>query len=131
MDKKYRWQQRMQNFEASLRELRSAIVQTEYTNLERAGLIQLFEISFELAWKTLRDLLIYEGYTVNSPRETIRQAFAFGILENAEKWLEALDSRNLLTHTYNEQTAADAVESIKNSFAPMLFDLQNNLKERL
>jgi nucleotidyltransferase substrate binding protein (TIGR01987 family) len=131
MQAELRWQQRFQNYESSLVELKIALEQSQYTTLERAGLIQLFEISFELAWKTLKDLLAYENYNVNSPRETLRQAFASGMIIEGELWLKGLDSRNLFTHTYNKQLAKEAVALIKDTFSPLLFELEKELTRRL
>jgi len=126
-----RWKQRFQNFEASLCELRGALEKTEYTTLERAGLIQFFEISFELAWKTLKDMLSYEGYDVNSPKSTLKQAFANGTIADGELWLKALDGRNLFSHTYDNELAEEAVELIKETYSPLLFALEIELKSRL
>ena len=126
-----RWKQRFQNYEASLRELRGAIAKTEYTTLERAGLIKLFEISFELAWKTIRDLLFYEGYDVNSPKSALKQAFTNGIIDEGELWIKALDGRNLFSHTYDSSLAEEAVELIKQTFSPLLFALETEFKRRL
>ena len=131
MHTELRWKQRFQNYEASLRELRSAIAKTAYTNLERAGLIQLFEISFELAWKTLKDMLSYEGYDVNSPKSALKQAYASGIITEGELWIRALDGRNLFSHTYDNELAEEAVELIKETYSPLLFTLEDKLKGRL
>ena len=125
-----RWKQRFQNFESSLGELRSALEKKEYTTLERAGLIQFFEVSFELAWKTLKDMLFYEGYDVNSPRSTLKQAFANGIIADGELWLKALERRNLFSHTYDNEIAEKAVGLIKETYSPLLFALEMELKGR-
>jgi nucleotidyltransferase substrate binding protein (TIGR01987 family) len=126
-----RWKQRFQNYEASLRELRNALEKTEYTTLERAGLIQLFEISFELAWKTLKDMLFYEGYDVNSPRSILKQAFANGLIAEGELWIKALEDRNLFLHIYDNKLAEEAVELIKETYSPLLLALETELKSRL
>ena len=131
MHSEFRWKQRFQNYEASLCELRNALEKTEYTTLERAGLIQFFEISFELAWKTLKDLLFYEGYDVNSPKSVLRQAFASGIIIEGELWIKALDIRNLFSHTYNNDLAEEAVKLITEAYSPLLFALETELKGRL
>jgi nucleotidyltransferase substrate binding protein (TIGR01987 family) len=131
MHSEFRWKQRFQNYEASLRELRNALEKTEYTSLERAGLIQLFEISFELAWKTLKDMLFYEGYDVQSPKAALRQAFASGIIIEGELWIRALDVRNLFSHTYNNALAEEAVKLIKETYSPLLFALATELQGRL
>jgi len=126
-----RWKQRFQNFEASLCELRTAVGKTEFTTLERAGLIQLFEVSFELAWKTLKDMLLYEGYDVNSPKSTLRQAFASGAIVDGELWLRALDGRNLFLRSYDNALAEEAVCLIRKTYALLLFALEAELKTRL
>ena len=131
MHSDFRWKQRFQNFQKSLVDFRAALDKTEYTVLEQAGLIQLFEVSFELAWKTLKDLLFYEGYDVNSPRETIKQAFASGILTTSDVWMEAMEGRNRFSHTYDKKLAADSLRSIKTRYAPLLFELEKTLKKRL
>lgn len=82
-----RWQQRFQNYQASLRALRRACAQVEFTELERAGLIQLFEVTFELGWKTLEDLLEYDGFDLKSPREVLKQAFSNGLVSDGEGWI--------------------------------------------
>ena len=131
MQSDLRWKQRFQNFEASLRELRKALEKTEYTTLERAGLIQFFELSFELAWKTLKDMLLYEGYDVNSPKSTLKQAFANGTIAEGELWLKALDGRHLFSHTYSNELAEESIGLIKGTYSPLLFALQAELKSRL
>ena len=62
----------------------------------RDGAIQRFEFCTELAWKTMREYLLDQGYTnINSPKEVIKQAFAFGMIEDSKVWLELLNDRNL------------------------------------
>ena len=65
-DNDLRWQQRLQNFTKAISQLEDACQLETYTDLERAGLVQIFEFTFELAWKTLKDLLQYEGYEEKS-----------------------------------------------------------------
>lgn len=117
-----RWQQRLVNFEKAMVSLTRACSLEEYSELERAGLVQMFEVAFELAWKTLKDLLFYEGYDASSPRSVLRSAFRAGYLDEAttETLLEALEKRNLLAHTYSEETAEKAVELVTKNFAPAL-----------
>ena len=70
-----RWQQRLENFGKAISQLETACSRDEYSDLERAGLVQMFEFSFELAWKTLKDLLFSEGYDEKTPRSVIRRSF--------------------------------------------------------
>ena len=125
-----RWKLRFDNLKQALVRLEEACAQEEYSHLELAGLVQTYQFTFELCWKTLRDLLTFEGYEVNSPRETIRKAFEMSLIDNAEQWFQALESRNVLSHIYNEPIARQATNQIKNEFAPMLYRCAASLQER-
>lgn len=127
-----RWQQRLANFSKAMSQLDSACEEDEYSELERAGLVKTFEFSFELAWKTLKDLLFYEGFEEKTPRGVLRRAFEVGYLDEAaaETALDALDKRNLLSYTYDEETAQKAVNLIKNRYAPMLQALAARLQKK-
>jgi nucleotidyltransferase substrate binding protein (TIGR01987 family) len=127
-----RWQQRFENFNKAVTLLASACKQDEYSDLERAGLVQTFEFSFELAWNTLKDLLFHEGHDPRTPRETIRTAFTAGYLTETETAtaLDALDKRNLLSHSYDEATAEEAVQLIRENYAPMLLSLHDRLSTK-
>ena len=130
-DNDLRWQQRLQNFTKAISQLEDACQLETYTDLERAGLVQIFEFTFELAWKTLKDLLQYEGYEEKSPRSVMRRSFEVGYLteDETETFLDGLQKRNLLTHTYEEKTAEEAVELINNNYYPALKSLWTKLTE--
>jgi len=127
-----RWQQRLENFGKSLEKLSSACQQNEYSELERAGLIQMFEMTFELAWKSLKDLLFVEGFDEKSPNATIRRSFEMEYLseDDCETFLNALRKRNLLSHTYEEKTAEEALALIKEAYLPALQAAYKKLKEK-
>lgn len=127
-----RWRQRFENFEKVfllLKEALEAKPLSEYSKLEQEGVVQRFEYTFELAWKTLKDRLFYEGFDEKTPRAVIRRSFAVEYLteEEAETWLDSLDKRNLLSHTYNEKAAQEALTFIKRLF-PILSRLYQNMK---
>lgn len=125
-----RWQQRLDHFGKAWAQLDKACEKESYTDLERAGLVQMFEFTFELAWKSLKDLLYYEGYDAQSPLEVIRKGFEVGYVDehDTEAFLDGLAKRNLLSHTYEEATAAEAERLIKESYAPMLRRVLGTLK---
>ena len=127
-----RWQQRLENFSNAMTQLSAACSQPDYTDLERSGLVQTFAFSFELAWKTLQDLLFYEGYEVKSPRDVIRQAFAAEYLseEDYEILLDALNKRDLLGHTYRKALALEAETLIKTCYHPALAKLHATLQAK-
>jgi nucleotidyltransferase substrate binding protein (TIGR01987 family) len=130
LDKQNRWRQRYQNFSQAYQQLEEAVAQQTYSNLERSGLIQTFEFTFELGWKTLKDFLESEGYSPKSPRESIKQAFQVGYIKQGELWLEALEKRNLLSHAYDEALAKQSEKLIKSTFFPLLQVLNHFFKER-
>jgi nucleotidyltransferase substrate binding protein (TIGR01987 family) len=125
-----RWKLRFESLKKAFAQLESACAQEEYSTLELAGLVQTYQFTFELCWKTLKDLLTFEGYEVNTSRETIRKAFAASLIDDTERWFDALDRRNILSHVYNESTAKQAMDSIKNIFTPMLRECVTSLNER-
>ncbi len=86
------------------------------TEQEKAGIIQAFEYSFELAWKVMRRILAERGLTVNSPKETFRAAALEGLIDDPEPWFDFLRKRNLTVHTYNE-SEAENVLSVCSSFS--------------
>ena len=122
----------MESFSAALARLDEACQQASYTNLERAGLMQTFVFSYELGWKVLRDLLLYDGYDPNSPRDVIRQSFEAGYLDenDCETFLDAVGRRNLLAHTYRDEAAREAEALIKNRYHPMLRRLHRALERK-
>lgn len=126
-----RWKQRFSNYEKAFNELTAAVSRTSYDKLSQAGLIQMFELTFELAWKTLEDKLEYEGLKANSPRDTLKLAFQSGAIRNGELWIEALDNRNLLAHTYDAVQSDKARDLIREKYFALLKDLHLSLKNEV
>lgn len=124
-----RWRQRLENFGKALARLETACSQERYSDLERAGLVQMFEFTLVLSWGTLKDLLFYEGFEVRTPRDAIRRAFEAGYLteEETETLQEALIKRNVLSHAYDEKTAEEAERLIKDLFTPLFRALCDRL----
>lgn len=127
-----RWRQRLQNLQLAHKRLTKACAQKTYNDLELAGLIQTFEFSFELSWKTLKDLLEFDGYDAASPRSVIRTALEANYITAAqcETLLEALSKRNLLTHTYDEENVVEAQHLILEKFEPVLTAIVLSLTEK-
>ena len=127
-----RWIQRLESFESALSQLTDACAIADYSDLERVGLVQTFEFSFELAWNTLKDLLFFEGYDEKVPRSIIRRSFEAGHLgeDDSEALLDALGKRNLLSHTYRKDIALEAEALIKNRYHPALMRLHDTLNAR-
>ncbi|MDO9305455.1 MAG: HI0074 family nucleotidyltransferase substrate-binding subunit [Sulfuricurvum sp.] len=125
-----RCRQRMVNYTKSLAHLRTTVEKESLNEIEKAGLIQFFEVAFELSWKVMKDYLITEGYDVKSPREAIKMAFDYGLISDGAKWLEALEKRNLALEIYDETILDELEKLITNTYYPMmlLFDLELKVK---
>lgn len=83
----------------------------------RDGVIQRFEFCTELAWKTIREYLVEQGYAeLNSPKAVMKQAYADGLLSEESVWLQILDARNLTSHLYDDQTASEIFKDIKDNY---------------
>lgn len=127
-----RWKQRFQNFEKSFLLLKKALLSDNKNIVYRAGIIQFFEISFELAWKMIKDYLEHQGFIdIKTPRDTIKKAFETGLISDGEIWLQALTDRNLTTHTYEEETAVEVDLLIRNKYSNILNELYDKLKTEL
>ena len=122
-NKDIRWKQRFQNYEKAYLLLERNLNIAEPSEVERAGIIQFFEMAFELAWKLMKDYLEEEGFVVNSPKEAIKQAFQSDIIKDGHTWIDALNDRNLTTHIYEEETAIMVTEKIKENYFPLLKNL--------
>ena len=121
--KTIRWKQRFQNFEKAFNQLERGVAIKHPSDIEQQGIIQSFEFTFELSWKTLKDYLEAQGLLCQFPREVIKQAFQNQILSEGTIWLEMLAKRNLLAHTYDENLATEAYTLIKDHFTPQIAKL--------
>jgi nucleotidyltransferase substrate binding protein (TIGR01987 family) len=122
-----RWKQRLRQFEKSFAQLELAMQIISPSFVERAGLIQFFEMAFEQGWKLLKDYLTEQGFDINSPREAIKQAFQNQLIVDGHLWLQALEDRNLTTHTYNEVTAELVEKKIRNDYFLLLKTLKTTM----
>lgn len=130
MNKTIRWRQRFVNLENAFLFLKGGLEKRSLDPYQEAGVIQSFEFTFELCWKTLRDFLESMGTNVTFARDVVKEAFAAQIIKEGHLWLEMLEKRNILSHTYNRQQASDAVQLIKTRFFPGLEQVYLELKTR-
>jgi nucleotidyltransferase substrate binding protein (TIGR01987 family) len=129
-DPDIRWVQRFENFERAFVLLSDALAIENPSVVERAGLIQFFEIAFELAWKLLKDYEQAEGLDVKTPREVIKQAYQAGLISEGHRWMEALQDRNLTVHTYREEIALSIEQRIRDGYYPLLQALYNTFRAK-
>ncbi len=119
-----RWQQRFANFKRAFLLLREAMENDidQLSQLEKEGIIQRFEYTFELAWKVLKDKMENDGIVLDkiSPKAVVRQAFNAKYIQNAETWLNMIGDRNLMSHTYDFAKFEVVIQSIADDYLPLL-----------
>lgn len=118
-----RLNQRYQNFTKSLQLLKDALEIDNPSITEKAGIIQFYEMTFELAWKCLKDYFQEQGLDEKYPRGVIKTGIEKEILMDGEAWIQALNDRNLTSHLYDEHAAMEAEQAIRNTYMPLLVEL--------
>lgn len=123
-----RWQQRFANFKKAHGQLTSALTlmqQRSLSDLEKQGTIQAFEFTYELGLNLLRDYLLWQGAaSLAGSRDTIREAFKRELISDGHTWMAMLQDRNRTVHTYNEATANEILEHIKQQYSPLFKTLE-------
>jgi nucleotidyltransferase substrate binding protein (TIGR01987 family) len=126
-----RWKQRFANFSKAFEKLNAIVVEAEVrplSEIEIEGLIQRFEYTYELAWKTLQDLLRERGYTeLAGPGPVLEQALQDGLIADTVTWRKLKKARELTSHTYDEATAASVYKDVRTLFFPALAQLKEHL----
>lgn len=134
MTENIRWKQRFDNFENAFILLKEAIDEgiAEMSDLEKEGVGQRFEYTFELAWKTLKDYLVYSGVAFDqiTPRRVIKEAFSAKIIPDGQIWIDMLEQRNLMSHTYDRETFDDVIQNISRRYFAVLEQVFTWLKQK-
>jgi nucleotidyltransferase substrate binding protein (TIGR01987 family) len=133
-DEKPRWVYRFDNYKRAFFLLREAIEtmeNRELTQLEKEGIIQRFEYTWELAWKVLKDYLESEGVTLDkiTPASVIRTAFTAKIIKNGDMWMRALDDRNKMSHVYSIKKFEEVIEGIRKHYLTLFDELCFSMME--
>lgn len=122
-----------ENFAASLENLKDIQGYEEpYDNVVLTGLVGLYEICFEQAWKMMKEVLTYHGFAegaTGSPKMILKTAFRAGMIEDEELWLRALQARSNVAHSYNREVALGIVRDTKGVFYPLLQKLKREVEE--
>lgn len=107
----------LENFEHAILRLEAALqYDPEVLDIALDAVIQRFEFTFEQAWKSIRLAAKAVGYDCKSPRGCLKLAYKLEWLEDEEKWLRLLEARNLTLHTYDQETAVEVYETVKDTF---------------
>lgn len=127
-----RWELRFEHFSAALGNLDDAIEELQTRRLsilEQAGVVQLFEITWELGWKLMRDYLAEIGVSDNASSAVgaIRAAFAAEIIDDGDEWMAAAKVRNTLSHEYRPERAAEALTLIAERYLALFKSLADKI----
>nr|WP_319538480.1 nucleotidyltransferase substrate binding protein [uncultured Methanospirillum sp.] len=118
-----RYKQRLVNFckaEKMLTEAVGLYYNRPLTPIEKQGFIKTFEFTFELAWKVMKDYIMYQGDPdVMGSRDVIRKAFSLGLIKDGDTWISMIASRNLTSHTYDEKTMEETLALIAGEYHPL------------
>lgn len=124
---------KLANFNKAMDRLREGSLKMDVLDdLARDGLIQRFEFTFELAWKTLKSCFEEEGLMgLNSPKTVLREAFAAGLIQTEEVWLAMLEDRNSTARIYNEALASKICQRIQERYIDCFAELAEKLRARI
>jgi nucleotidyltransferase substrate binding protein (TIGR01987 family) len=144
-----RWEQRFSNFNKALKKLTQAVdfvkqevLKEDELNEEneneildeiiKEGLIQRFEYTYELAWNVMKDYAYYQGGSsleIRGSRDAFRYAFQAGLIENGELWMEMISSRQMTSHTYDEETVEAIYTKIISAYHGAYLQFQKTMEE--
>lgn len=126
------YSEKLKNFERALGRLQESITEYDQTHSDtvRDGVIQRFEFTCELSWKTTREFLLNQGYSeINSPKAVMREAYSYGLIQDDHEWIHLLTDRNLTAHLYDERTAAEIYDRIVSHHVGCFSKLLEKLKD--
>lgn len=129
---KPRWQYRFDNYSRAFSLLREAVELQQkrpLSDLEKEGVIQRFEYTWELAWKTIKNYLENEGVVLEkiTPKAVIVAALEARIIIGKEHWMRALDDRNRMSHVYSKTVFAEIVNNIEQGYLSLFDQLYEKL----
>lgn len=120
--------QKIEHYISALAQLEQAVTiyqKSQQDDLYRDGLIQRFEFTVELAWKSIKEYLEDQGCStpIATPRAVLKEAFAVGVIQDANAWNSVITARNITFHVYDERTAENVAAQICSDFLPLMQEL--------
>lgn len=124
----------LKNFNKALANLHEGLKLDEpYSIVEKTGIVGLFEICFEQSWKLMKTVLEEHGrydQKISSPRSIIKIAYQCGMVNDCEGWLNLLEARNILAHTYSDEQSIDVIRQLKTDYITLFDTLKNEIEDR-
>ncbi len=131
---KKRWQYRFDNFSRAYSLLREAAERSkagELDQLAKEGMIRRFGLCVELAWKTMKDYLESQNviFTQITPRAVLKESVQAKLVSDGGDWMDALDARNKMSHTYDFRKFEVVIEDIQTRYLDRFGELYEKLAE--
>lgn len=127
-----RLREKLEDFSKALNRLKEALERDQSDDIVLDAVIQRFEFTYELSWKLIKAYMSYSGIAdVKTPRQAFKEAFAAGLIDEGDVWLEMLDDRNLTSHTYDQSTARRVYEKVKNIYYPAMSKLKEAISREI
>ena len=126
-----RYNTNFENLTNAVERLREGVqaYQENPAKIIRDGVIQRFEFTCELAWRTTHEFLLDQGFIeLNSPKATMRKAFSYGLIDDEQAWIALLNARNQTSHLYDDATAQEIYSQIESEFVSLFDKLIEQLK---
>jgi len=102
---------KLEDLKSALNRLKEGVSEVK-NDLDQDGVIQRFEFTFELVWKSIQEYARLSGVEVVSPKDSFRVAAELKLIEDPEKWFTFLKDRNESTHLYDEAKADEIFSHI-------------------
>ena len=97
-----------------------------------SGTSAKFSITFDLAWKVMKDILVqyyaFTGFVTGSPREVLREAYKANLISD-DDWMEMLKVRNELAHDYDCEIVKTHCDKIVETYIDLFYDFENVVKQ--
>lgn len=115
-----RWKQRFENFAKAVALVEEALANGAgaLSQLEKEGLMQRFEYTVELGWKTMKDFMVEGGARLetHTPKAVVSAAWQAKLIADGQAWVDMLVHRNMLSHRYDEQAVAEVAAALEGRY---------------
>ncbi|WOD41157.1 HI0074 family nucleotidyltransferase substrate-binding subunit [Nodosilinea sp. E11] len=119
-----RWVQRFQNFDEAYQTFGRVFERYQTApddEVVQIALIQAFAFTFEIAWRTMKEYLEYDGYSgLSNSKQTVRVAFQAGMITSPEDWMATIARRNMTNHVYDTAVLQEMITFIRDEFIPLV-----------
>ena len=120
----------MEKFKNAFEKLNEG-VKSSSSELEKDGVIQRFEFTFELLWKTLKIILNFKGIIAKTPRDCLQEAFKIDLIEDESIFLDMMEDRNKTSHIYDKETSEEIFNQIKKKYVPAIANLHKKIEDSI